>query len=130
MDAINLTESALAYPRYQPKSAFKAAWVVDFNTLDQHNESDRLFIVGCMERGMWDDEPRDSAYWLESYKGYMRKYQRVCRDYYAPNTDKRTKRLRMLKADMVLFNNFASICELYYRRELKREGKPDALPLC
>ena len=110
-----------------------ATWITEFNTLDQHNEKDRLFIVGCMERGMWSvtragDPPKDSNYWLNCYKEYMLKYQRACRDYYAPNTDKRTKRYRLLKADMTLYNNFASICELYYRRELKREGLPDAVP--
>jgi hypothetical protein len=123
---------ALQEIRYQPKP-FDATWALEFKILDQHNEADRLFIVRCLEGGMWSvthpGEPvKNSDYWLDNYKGYMRKYQRACAGYYTPG-DKRTKSYRLLKADMSLFNNFATVCELYYRRELKREGKPDMAAL-
>ena len=131
MDANQILEDATKDIRYQPK--MDATWITEFNTLEHHTEKDRQFIVRCIEGRMWSvtregEPPKDSAYWLNCHKEYMVKYQQTCRAYYAPNTDKRTKQFRQLKADMTLYGCFITICELYYRRELKREGKPDALP--
>lgn len=106
---------------------FSSAWILEFSQLENHTEKEKQFIVGCIEGGMWGYiregvEPRDSAFWQQSADNFSERYSAACREYYAPNSDKRTKKYRLLKADMSLFNCYTTICVLYRHRELKREA--------
>lgn len=112
----------------QAKMPFSSAWITEFSQLENHTEEERKRIVGCIEGGMWqvsrEGEPvKDSAYWQQSANEYGERYSAACRQYYGGKNDKRTKKYRLLKADISLFNCFTTICELYRLREVKREAE-------